>query len=306
MSPASPTMPEYPEPRRDSAGQGRPQSITDASIAASSHSGPKKTGFFGKMLSGGNSKTAAALPPIPADLQFRFSAAGTSLLAWTRKDSHITLLHRPPPYGAWAGLRLDLLPAGRVDGMQPGQPSIRLVEGGTRGVACVLYEGSKLKLLWFDAAGARMEHELGDMRAVPSALAVSRDDARVALACAGTVQLFWTGQGGGLRPLATLQAHSAAYDYPEDSRRIHRLGFSVDSQRLLAATQEYVHSHKRPVTVRIWDCFGADVALSRELEPVWLGLVSHLLPPLPPSLFPSPGVGRAANRPPRATATTRA
>ena len=251
----------------------RPQSITSPSISASSRSGPKKTGFFSK-LSG---KSSAARQPIPVDLQFRFSAAGTSLLLWTKKDCQgITLIYRPSPHAAWAGHRLHLQPSAPSPGAGPeptSAPSVRLAEGGTRGVACVVYEGYGLKLLWFDAAGRCLQHPLGDLRSVPSALAVARDDTRVALACGGAIQLFSVAQGE-LRPVATLQAHSAAYEYPEDSRRIHRLGFSTDSKRLLAATQEYVNSHRRPVTVRIWDCFGKDVSLNRELDPIWLGLVS--------------------------------
>ena len=278
VTPISPSIPEYPEAREEQLAQAQRPFDPTAIISASSSVKSKKGSFFSSMRFG--AKSVSMRPSLPVDLQFRFSAAGTNLFVWSKKEGQsITILYRPSLRGIWAGLKLDLQPPMATLAMETSPPSIRLVEGGTRCVACVIYEGHEPKLLWFDAAGMRLEHSLGDMRAVPSALAVSRDDARVALASGGTIQMFSAGQGE-LRLLATLQAHSAAYDYPEENKRIHRLSFSVDSKRLVAATQEYVNLHKRPVTIRIWDCVGRDVSLNRELDPVWLSSVSH------PSTYP--------------------
>jgi len=158
-------------------------------------------------------------------------------------------------------------------GVDGSKVSIRLVEGGTVSVAALIYEGKTLKLLWFDQLGHRAEVLVGDMSAVPSALAVSRDDSKIALACGSVVQLY-SAMHGALYLTASLPSHSTASEYPQESRRIQRLAFSVDSRKLVAATQEYMNSYKRPVYVRIWDCFAKEARSEVELEPVWLSLVS--------------------------------
>ena len=152
---------------------------------------------------------------------------------------------------------------------------MRLVEGGTNSVAVVALADKTSKLLYFDQGGHKTETRLGLLAASTAAtcLAVSRDDAVIAVGCGPAIHLFRIING---MPYLTnsVEPHSqyAAFSSSSDQYRIQRVNFSPDSTFMVAATQEYSGTHKYPVYLRLWNCSGMEATLEQELEPTALSV----------------------------------
>ncbi|KAK4445449.1 hypothetical protein QBC34DRAFT_472342 [Podospora aff. communis PSN243] len=281
---AEPNLPEvdYGLVDRSHASSPRPSSPTAPSIANSSRTSfRKKFSVFGIKFGGPKRSSASESlgASVPQDLQFRFSAAGTLLLLWSRRSpSHITKI----PWPFQSGTLLEVHQQTDQNTIRSGSGaavSIRLVEGGTNSVAVVIVADAKTsKLLYFDQDGHKAETALGLLPSATAAtcLAVSRDDAAIAVGSGAAIHLF---RIVNRTPYLThtLQPHSqcAAFSSSNsDQYRIQRVNFSPDSAFLIAATQEYAGSHKYPVHIRLFRCSasGLEPTIEHDLEPTSLSL----------------------------------
>ncbi|KAK0742946.1 hypothetical protein B0T18DRAFT_414090 [Schizothecium vesticola] len=251
----------------------RPSSPAAMSLATSSRTSfRKKFNVFGMFAAPKRGPGSESLgPSVPEDLQFRFSAAGTVLLLWPRRSpSHITKV--PSPFHS--ATILDLYQQTDQNTIRRGGVvSVRLVEGGTGSVAVMVLCDKTSKLLYFDQGGHKTETRLGLPTSTATCLAVSRDDAVIAVGCGPVIHLFRILNG---TPYLTnsVEPHSecAAFSSSSDQYRIQRVNFSPDSTMLVAATQEYSGTHKYPVYLRLWNCSGMEATLEQELEPTALSL----------------------------------
>ncbi len=195
---------------------------------------------------------------------------GTALLLWRKKSPDFIVKMTGSQFQE--GRKLPLRsPTGRAS-PEGGDITVRLVKGGNRLVTAVLHEGEALKLLCYDHTGHRREVILENLITVPAAMAVSRDDTKIAICCGNTIRLYRV-DNGVPHLTGQLLAHSkcAAYD---SHRRMQQVNFSVNSMMLVAATQEYRAQYKYPVYVRMWNCREREPRLEKELTPASISLVS--------------------------------
>lgn len=226
--------------------------------------------FGGKSSPKGAADGAAT--KIPKDLEFVFSATGSVLVFYARKDlGYLTKIAAPFRRAD----RFDLSERLGKDKAAPAGMSPRLVAAGDHSVAAFVVEGDTARLSHWDRTGEMCQVPFSPYPGVvPSALAVSRDDTRVVLACGREVFLY-SRLYGRMCLEANLSAHSKTAQYTAPGRPIQRVNFSVDSKKLIISTQENEAGTKKPVYVSIYDCFGSrEVRLDRELAPVHLNLVS--------------------------------
>jgi hypothetical protein len=117
-------------------------------------------------------------------------------------------------------------------------------------------------LFAFDKQGKRHEAEsntfLGNKGVASTSLAISPDGRLVALGWGTTVQLYkFAGDGVTLLTAVLIhESHSGAVV------RYQTLNFTLDSSKLIAATQEIMDTHKHTVYLRVWDC-------KDEIKPQW-------------------------------------
>lgn len=110
------------------------------------------------------------------------------------------------------------------------------------------------KLFLFDALGKRHEAEsntfLGNKGVASTAIAISPSGDLVALGWGTTIQIYkFTKDGLVLTTAVPIhESHSGAVV------RYQTLNFSLDSTKLIAATQEIMDTHKHTVYLRVWDC----------------------------------------------------
>ncbi|KAK3324466.1 hypothetical protein B0T19DRAFT_477361 [Cercophora scortea] len=271
--PHPPHPPATPEPRHYVPQPYIPSPAKTPSLSGGSATSKSKTNILssfglGKRTSAKSSNRGsiekATSIPVPEDLSFCFSAAGTSLLLWTKKTAdHIVKLHWPFEDGQ----KLWLTTPGEAN-----TPSLRLVQAGTSLVAAVAFADSKCKLFHYDQAGVRGEVVIQNANAVPTALAVSRDDTKIAVSC-GAVVFLYNVTDGTVRLTGTPPAHSRSRAVP-GNRRLQRLNFSIDSKVLVVATQEHDEGQTYPIYVTLWRCLPESPGLKfeAELDPVFLGL----------------------------------
>ncbi|ORY18409.1 hypothetical protein BCR34DRAFT_554164 [Clohesyomyces aquaticus] len=100
-------------------------------------------------------------------------------------------------------------------------------------------------------------------------LALAPDGANIALGC-GSFTLVYRVLNSELRGPWKL---SPPTDLGNRAVRVHKLNFSIDSKRLISSIQVEKNSHKHAVYVAIWTCFGADLTLESQLDPVSLTVV---------------------------------
>ncbi|KAJ2891123.1 hypothetical protein MKZ38_000910 [Zalerion maritima] len=249
----------------------RNQSSETASITSGGTAKKKGTSIFSRLSFGSRSSSASDSTPTktPEDLEFQFSATSAVLLLYSRKGmGYLTRI--PAPFHRAQRFYLGNEPGqgGMISGL-----SARLVAGGDSSVAALVVEGKSARLMHFDQWGNCCQAPfLAFPQTVPTSLAVSRDDSKIALGCGQVVHLY-SRIHGRLSLEATLNCHSNALTYAPSNRRIQRVNFSMDSKKLIAATQESENPQKQPVFVCTWDCFGNKEAnLDKELNPVHLSL----------------------------------
>ncbi|KAK3687889.1 hypothetical protein B0T22DRAFT_489690 [Podospora appendiculata] len=271
--PHPPHPPATPDPVHYVPQPYIPSSAKTPSLSGGSATSKSKTNILSSFglgkrtsakVSNQGSVEKATLIPVPEDLSFCFSTAGTSLLLWTKKIAdHIVKLHWPFEDGQ----KLSLTTPGEAS-----PPSLRLVQAGTSLVAAVVFEGSKCKLFHFDQAGVRGEIVIQNSNAVPTALAVSRDDTKIAVSC-GAVVFLYNVTDGIARLIGTPPAHSRSRTIA-GNRRLQRLNFSIDSKVLVVATQEHDDGQTYPIYVTLWRFLPESPGLKfeAELDPVNLGL----------------------------------
>lgn len=152
---------------------------------------------------------------------------------------------------------------------------MRLVGAGNHLVVVVVNQDKHYKLYYFDQYARRVEIQLEDSSVLPTALAVSRDDSKIAICCGATVFVYEVTIHAA-RLMGSVPAHSRGSNLPAN-RRLQQANFSLDSTRLVTATQEYHGTEKSPyqVHVSLWRCLPLSVpVLEVELDPVVLDLVS--------------------------------
>ncbi|KAK3352435.1 hypothetical protein B0T25DRAFT_185914 [Lasiosphaeria hispida] len=229
----------------------------------------------------------------PVDLCFCFSAVGKNLLLWRPANpGYIIKLHSPFRDGTKLLLRrATAVPSTQSSNAESGITA-ELVEGGEHLVAAVIFENGHWKLVCFDGQGTPHGVYLpADLS--PIALAVSRDDAKVAIGCGKTV-LFYGINNGVPVTLKQLPAHSQCATTMPDTYRVQRLqklNFSTDSKTLIAATQEptqepttNTREHQgHQVHIRLWTLFPDDPPSPSHTGPSIL-YAPLPAPPIPPTL----------------------
>lgn len=248
-------------------------------VSTSSESSRKElarmTGFFRfkkKSLDHPNDKP----PPahiIPEDLSFCFSAVGTALLMWRKRQTdHVARLILPFQNGQ----KLLLAPASQPGSLREDRNfSIKLVGAGNDLAVVVASLDNKLgyMLCCFDKYARLFETHLPDPGGLlPTALAVSRDDSKIAICCGGMVLIYGMADNVGPKLVGSVPAHSTGSNVPSN-RRLQKANFSLDSTTLVTATQEYHGNVKSPyqVHVRLWRCLpDGPPVMEIELDPVVL------------------------------------
>ncbi|KAK0636732.1 hypothetical protein B0T17DRAFT_651451 [Bombardia bombarda] len=310
LAPGQPTHPPQPptpaQSDRDTWGYSnaplQPASRHPSIDSSSGASSKKKTGRFpgfsfsrDKKTSPGSeskrSSTSEKPSPviIPSNLSFCFTITGDTLLLWEGwSTKHIVKL--PHPFND--GMRLSLYSSSLTQSnvTEDSKLSVRLVEGGNKLVAAVVLEGKKWKLVYFDHQGLRRDKELPiSTNVVPSALAVSRDDSKIAISCRYTVLLYDISQGEA--KLIDRPAAHSGYQPRDDekdgkTRWLQKINFSIDATFLVVATQELLKDKvtgKYPVYVSLWRWAPATdqasttpiVRLQVELDPVYIDSLGY-------------------------------
>ncbi|KAK3312520.1 hypothetical protein B0H66DRAFT_570806 [Apodospora peruviana] len=269
--PRPPNPPQTPQFHLDLNLGAQQQSSTYApSVQSSKTSTSKKTGIFGGFKRSSTSEKST-LMTAPDDLCFCFSMTGSSLLLWRKKSTeHVVRIFSPFQDGQKLVLRTL---SSRSNHTGNANFSIRLVASGNGLVAVLVNEDKLYRLFFFDQQGTRGEVPLQYPNVLPTALAVSRDDSKVAVCCGETVFLY--GITNRIpRLMGTLPAHSKSNNLP-GNRRLQEANFSLDSTMVVIATQEYHGDEKYPfqVHVGLWRCLpSTEPKFEVELDPVILSL----------------------------------
>ncbi|KAK4210659.1 hypothetical protein QBC37DRAFT_447781 [Rhypophila decipiens] len=269
------------QPDHNSLHYSSTRTSTPSVSEASSKEPAKKTGLFRlkKLTSfthhSSSSTSVDKLPSsstqrqnsIPEDLCFCFSVVGTALLLWRKRQTdHLVKLILPFSNGQKLSLR-------RFNSSN----NIKLVGAGDHLVAVVVSQENKAgyELCCFDKYARRFETQLPDPGGLlPTAIAVSRDDDKMAICCGGTVLIYEMVENVGPKLAGSVPGHSRGSNLAAN-RRLQQANFSLDSTILVTATQEYHAGDKSPyqVHVRLWRwSSGSPPVLEIELDPVVLDL----------------------------------
>ncbi|KAK0715433.1 hypothetical protein B0H67DRAFT_553957 [Lasiosphaeris hirsuta] len=318
LSPVSPTrtrFPNPPQPPRTPRADELPfdhrlsHTPTEASSASNSSEHSKFSLRRAKMFQGFTFRkpssasersatapvTAAPLQPAvrtPVDLCFSFSAISTSLLLWEPANpGYIIKLRSPFEDGTKLLLRRHTTVPSTQSGSGESGITVELVEGGEQIVAAVIFEDPYWKLVCFDGQGTPHGVYLPPSLS-PIALAVSRDDSKVAVGCGRTV-LFYGINDGVPVTLKQLPAHSklqATEPGTHRAQRLQKLNFSIDSKTLIAATQEPTSKTREhqghQVHIRLWNLFADDTPAPPSVQEassaaLYTAIPSTSLPPPP-------------------------
>ena len=104
-------------------------------------------------------------------------------------------------------------------------------------------------------------------------LAISPDGSQVALGCGSLIVIYRIING------EFQISHQLMTNIDPSGGRIRyqKLRFSVDSKRLVSATQEFHNSNTHTVNMHVWTCAENDVYQVSQLDPLLLTVVSALL-----------------------------
>ncbi|KAF2463997.1 uncharacterized protein BDR25DRAFT_346915 [Lindgomyces ingoldianus] len=252
--------PPFPQDRRRESITTATDSHSVSNLSSSaSIASRKKSRFFGRLMGSGKS----ALDPLPPSLDFCFSSCGRHLALWCKKDP-ISFVHIDAPFHT--GRCHELVVPNNVrlpDGKQRSRSIRHLAASGAVVVAVVHIEDSRwIYCLKEDKLQPALVIDEGTP--VVLALALSPDGANIALGC-GKYTLVYRKLNEELRGPWKL---SPSADIGSHAVRVHKVNFSVDSKRLISSMQVEKNSHKHAVHVSIWTCFGSDIKLESQLDPV--------------------------------------
>jgi hypothetical protein len=240
------------------------------SIAGESTIDKKKRGLFGRLRTSGKDSISKS-SRLPTGLEYCFSSCGKRAILWSRKDSaQIVVL--PYPFTQGQVFRLGQLAPWISDEAYVLGLNIRFLSASSDRIAAVVHLDQVRRLYMLMPDGEQQYISLDDEIPLIQTLAISPDGTFVALGCGVVVLVFRILNGNfekakeiNLKPKLAAQ-----------SVRYQRVGFSVDSKKLVCASQVSQSVQKHAVITGIWECSGAEIREYGWIEPVPIPVVSLL------------------------------
>jgi hypothetical protein len=186
--------------------------------------------FSRRRISTGTIVTADSPPLIPGTSKLNFSASGNMLHVWTRGESRSFVRMRFTQELDSLKVRGQCLPL--YAGKRPSTMDIRHVAGGDLSVAAFAIRANKRWILYYNEQGACISQAFEHGQDTVKALAVSRDDRLVCVACEG-VGYVYRRDAARLHHIGTIQAER----HPPGTIRLQTVNFSLDSSKVLLVSQ---------------------------------------------------------------------
>ncbi|KAF2094249.1 hypothetical protein NA57DRAFT_60881 [Rhizodiscina lignyota] len=242
--PQSPTS-----PIRNGRGRG-----LDDSISSSSKGG----NFFHRITKRPSASSSQSISPLPNTLAYCFSSSADRIFLWHTKDS-VDLVRIDAPFQSAKSFSLL-----RGDGSRDAGADVLDVAAGDRNVAVLSrYSGKSEILFLFDEHGGRHEAQpnaiLGTGESKCYSMSMSPKSTLIAIGWGSVVQVYKF-SAGALVLQDVVRIHES---YSGGSLKYQTLNFSLDSRKLIVATQEDVGNPelKDNCHVRIWECDSAQLRI---------------------------------------------